>query len=123
MIVCSLSILQGCASRISDNQGGLQLPDQDYRADSNNGSKEYLKYCQSCHGSNAKGTSLGPPLVSRIYRPDHHSDMSFYKAAQMGTYQHHWHFGNMPPVKGITPEQIANIIAYIRGLQRAAGIK
>jgi len=83
----------------------------------------YAEYCSLCHGTIKKGksaeTSRGPSLISSMYKSDHHSDMHFYKAVQFGTYQHHWHFGNMPAVKDITPQQTAHIISFIRVKQSA----
>jgi mono/diheme cytochrome c family protein len=116
-------LVTACSSPIKDRHGSLVLPADNYQADITKGAQEYGKFCAACHGKEARGTTQGPPLVNKIYRSDHHSDMSFYKAAQMGTYQHHWHFGNMPAVNGITPEQVANIIAYVRDKQRKAGIE
>ena len=79
--------------------------------------------CASCHGKNASGSNgNGPPLIHKIYEPGHHGDMAFVLAAKTGTRAHHWKFGNMPPVEDITDEQVKNIIAYVRKLQRANGI-
>lgn len=79
--------------------------------------------CASCHGSNAAGKDgVAPPLVHKIYEPSHHGDDSFYLAAQNGVRAHHWPFGNMPPVEGLTRADMASIIAYVRELQRANGI-
>ena len=33
--------------------------------------------CAPCHGQAAKGTNQGPPLISKIYEPNHHNDFSF----------------------------------------------
>ena len=35
---------------------------------------------------------------------------------------HHWRFGNMPPVAGITRAEVVSIVTYFRTLQRANGI-
>jgi mono/diheme cytochrome c family protein len=78
--------------------------------------------CQRCHGSQASGTEMGPPLVHVIYEPNHHSDAAFQRAAALGVPAHHWTFGDMPPVPGVTPEQVAEITAYVRWLQRQAEI-
>tara|TARA_R110000751_G_C13791426_1_gene482163 strand:+ start:1889 stop:2308 length:420 start_codon:yes stop_codon:yes gene_type:complete len=87
------------------------------------GEAAYNKNCASCHGINAAGKEgLAPPLVHRIYEPNHHGDMSFVLAAKQGTRQHHWRYGNMPPVRGVSDGEIANIIAYVRRLQSANGI-
>jgi len=40
----------------------------------------------------------------------------------MGVRGHHWPFGDMPPVEGVTRGDVTMIIAYIRELQRANGI-
>ncbi len=80
--------------------------------------------CAACHGSNAEGQKgVAPPLVHKIYEPSHHGDMAFVLAAQNGVRAHHWPFGNMPPVEGLTRADVLNIVAYVRELQRANGIK
>ena len=78
--------------------------------------------CAACHGQEAMGTDHGPPLVHPIYQPDHHSDASFYLAIRNGARSHHWMYGNMPPVQGVTDEDATRIVAYIRWLQHTAGI-
>ena len=79
--------------------------------------------CASCHGTNAAGQDgVAPPLVHVIYEPSHHGDESFQRAAALGVQAHHWRFGNMPPVEGITRGDVTMIITYIRELQRANGI-
>ena len=79
-------------------------------------------YCLECHGQAATGTEKGPPLVHRIYHPGHHADPAFYLAPLQGVRAHHWGFGDMPPVEGITRDEVGDIIAYVRWLQRSAGI-
>ena len=65
---------------------------------------------------------VAPPLVHVIYEPSHHGDRAFLLAAQNGVRGHHWPFGNMPPVEGITQADVMDIVAYIRRLQRENGI-
>jgi len=116
-------ITSGCSQpETAKNKREIHTPSADFVADAVLGRDLYGEYCSQCHGKTGKGTKQGPPLIHKIYRRDHHSDMSFYKAAQLGTYQHHWHFGNMPPVENINPEQTGHIIAYIRGKQEKAGM-
>jgi mono/diheme cytochrome c family protein len=98
------------------------LPPADFKADKFQGEMLYAKYCQRCHGEKGKGSNSGPPLVHKIYEPAHHADVSFYLAVKNGVKAHHWTFGNMPPIS-INPEQTAHILAYIRNLQRRAGIR
>ncbi|MDE0343637.1 MAG: cytochrome c [Deltaproteobacteria bacterium] len=78
--------------------------------------------CAVCHGRNATGSVQGPPLVHRIYEPGHHSDMSFLLAVRRGVRAHHWRFGNMAPVPGLSEADVREIVRYVRALQRAKGI-
>ena len=87
------------------------------------GEQLYNANCASCHGANAAGRDgVAPPLVHKIYEPNHHGDQSFILAAQRGVRAHHWPFGNMPPVTGATEGDVRKIVAYVRTLQRANGI-
>ena len=83
----------------------------------------YEAKCAACHGANAAGQDgVAPPLVHMIYEPSHHGDEAFQRAAELGVQGHHWPFGNMPAVEGVTRGDVTMIIAYIRELQRANGI-
>ncbi len=87
------------------------------------GKRLFDENCISCHGPNAVGQEeIGPPLVHIIYEPNHHGDEAFQRAVALGVRRHHWPFGNMAPVEGLSREDVALIIAYIRELQRANGI-
>lgn len=79
--------------------------------------------CAQCHGTNAVGQDgLAPPLVHIIYESSHHTDAAFLLAVKNGVRAHHWRFGDMPPVEGVSDEDITKIVAYVRELQRANGI-
>lgn len=79
--------------------------------------------CAVCHGRNAAGQNgVAPPLIHTIYRPGHHDENAFLRAVRNGVISHHWSFGNMPPVEGLTPGDVKNIVAYIRALQKENGI-
>ena len=82
----------------------------------------FASNCVACHGEQGTGTTAGPPLVHEIYEPGHHPDASFQRAVQEGVPQHHWEFGPMPAMPGLSEEQVDDIIAYVRQLQRDAGI-
>ncbi|MHB8916218.1 MAG: c-type cytochrome [Thiobacillus sp.] len=83
----------------------------------------YKKNCAACHGVDLKGSDKGPPFLHRVYEPSHHGDIAFQLAAKNGVRAHHWQFGDMKPVFGITPDDVAHITAYIRTVQRKAGIR
>ena len=87
------------------------------------GKRAYEAKCAECHGKNAAGQNgVAPPLVHKIYEPNHHSDMAFVMAAKNGVRAHHWNFGNMPPVEGLTDGDVKLIARYVRELQRENGI-
>jgi len=98
----------------------LTLPD--LTPEQKDGRALFEANCAVCHGENAVGSDQGPPLVHRIYEPSHHGDMAFVLAARQGVRAHHWRFGNMPPVDGVSDEAVLQITAYVRALQRANGI-
>lgn len=79
--------------------------------------------CTGCHGPLALGSESGPPLLHVVYRPAHHGDEAFQAAVARGVRAHHWRFGNMPAVPGLTRDDVTAITAYVRWLQRAAGIE
>lgn len=83
----------------------------------------FQENCVSCHGKKGAGTDQGPPLIHKIYEPSHHADFAFQRAAQQGVRAHHWRFGDMPPVEGVTDKQVEWITRYIREVQRANGIE
>ena len=45
------------------------------------------------------------------------------RAVARGVRAHHWRFGDMPRVEGLTRGDVAAIVAYVRELQRANGIR
>ena len=83
----------------------------------------YGQACAVCHGQALEGTNSGPTFLNRIYAPGHHADISFMFAIERGVRSHHWNFGNMAPVEGLTQEQVLAIIGFIREQQREAGIE
>ena len=106
--------------RQADETVAVTMPSLD--AAQARGQAAFANSCAICHDPNAGGTDAGPPLIHRIYEPSHHGDMSFVMAAQRGVRQHHWKFGNMPAQPQVSEAEIADIIAYVRAVQRANGI-
>ncbi len=87
------------------------------------GAALFAAKCAQCHGPKADGTALGPPFINALYVPGHHGDDAFANAALNGVTAHHWQFGVMPPVEGITESEIAQIVPYVRWLQVQQGIQ
>ena len=83
----------------------------------------FEKNCASCHGLDLKGTDKGPPFLHRVYEPSHHADAAFQLAVRNGVRAHHWKFGDMQPIHGMKPDDVAHVTAYVRAMQRRAGIQ
>lgn len=86
------------------------------------GEELYAASCAECHGSDARGTDQGPPFIDQVYVPSHHADGAFLVAVRNGVQPHHWDFGPMPPRPGLSDQDVADIVAYVRSLQREAGL-
>ena len=106
-------------SKAGEDNLAIMIPEFSEIAQS--GQVAFEQKCAECHGINAVGTDKGPPLLHAYYKSGHHGDVSFAKAALYGVGQHHWPFGDMPPVEDITEEEIIVIVKYVRELQAANG--
>jgi mono/diheme cytochrome c family protein len=106
----------------TDPDAGTGIPVQD--SDSvTAGEPLYQASCASCHGTDLRGTDLGPSHLSIVYEPNHHGDAAFVLAAYNGVPQHHWAFGDMEPVLGLSDENLEAIVAYVRENQRIKGFE
>jgi len=92
-------------------------------AELSSGERLFDANCARCHGPRGSGTDQGPPLVHRIYQPNHHGDAAFQRAVALGVVPHHWNFGPMPKVGGVSEAEVGEIVGYVRWLQRKAGIE
>lgn len=124
MVVGAALILGACSKQDPETvRKRLHLPKPGFAGNAALGKGIYQSKCLSCHGIEGRGTDQGPPLVHKTYKPAHHPDTAFHLAVKNGVRQHHWHFGHMPPVEGLTPEEVEHVVAYIRREQRRAGIQ
>ncbi|MEL7210691.1 MAG: cytochrome c, partial [Actinomycetota bacterium] len=87
------------------------------------GAEVYANSCASCHGEDLRGTDKGPSQLSIVYEPNHHTDDSYRSAITNGARQHHWSFGDMPPVEGLNQEEIEAVIGFIRAEQQRLGFE
>jgi len=118
--VLSLSLLAACDSSEPPKPTAASGP---VPTEFQVGETTFNANCAACHGKQAAGTDHGPPLVHKIYEPHHHGDQAFQLAAANGVRAHHWEFGNMPKIEGVTPGDVDQIVKYVRWLQRQAGIQ
>ena len=114
----ALAAIAACdSSQPKTAAGGGAVP-----AEFQAGEAKFNAHCAACHGSQAAGTQQGPPLVHKIYEPNHHGDAAFLRAAEFGVRAHHWEFGNMPKIEAVSSADVEQITRYVRWLQRQAGI-
>lgn len=116
-------VAAGWQGMISSSSGAhLDVTVPQLSADADRGARVFAANCAACHGENAAGSDQGPPLVHKIYETSHHGDQSFLAAVRNGVRRHHWQYGDMPPQPGVSNRQVAQIVTYVRELQRANGI-
>ena len=98
-------------------------PDSESPQSGAQGAELYQANCASCHGADLRGTELGPSQLSIVYEPSHHPDDSYRSAIANGVGQHHWNFGNMPALPGLSDTDVDEIIAFIRSEQERQGFE
>ena len=122
MEMSALLLALGAAPACSQGESQPQSQAVAVPADLHGGEQKFTANCSACHGVGGVGTKQGPPLVHKIYEPNHHGDAAFQRAAANGVQSHHWEFGNMPKLPGVTPSDVDQIVKYVRWLQKQAGI-
>ncbi len=121
-LIAGFGVLVALTKKPEPPRQAAQPPASENMAQINQGKSLFSRNCMRCHGPEAKGTRIGPPLVHKYYEPSHHGDGAFFLAVTRGVKSHHWKFGDMAPVPGVAPEEVALIVQYVRWLQRKAGI-
>lgn len=115
LALVALTTACGSPSQTSDTPRDPQLVEV--------GADLYAANCAQCHGHDLRGTEEGPSFLSEVYEPGHHADGAFLLAVTRGVQPHHWQFGPMPPVEGLTTEDIEAIVALVRNRQQAEGFE
>ena len=115
-----LGIVVAACGGSDDTSDGIPVQNSDLVA---SGDALYQANCAACHGSDLRGTDKGPSHLSIVYEPSHHGDQAFVVAARVGVRTHHWDFGNMAPVEGLSDNDLTAIIAFVRETQRIEGFE
>jgi mono/diheme cytochrome c family protein len=116
-MVLMVLLIAACGS---EEEPVLETPDAELVAA---GSELYAASCAECHGEDLRGTDRGPSHLSVVYEPGHHADGAFLLAVRRGVPAHHWDFGPMPPVDGLSDDDVAAIVAFVREQQRMEGFE
>lgn len=120
-VIATAAMASACSDSTDEGEDGLTTGEQ--TVDLAAGEDLYAQSCASCHGADLRGTSRGPSHLSQVYEPGHHSDDSFRSAVANGSPQHHWQFGDMPPVEGLDDDEVDAVIAFIRDAQQREGFE
>lgn len=81
------------------------------------GKAEFMKRCRMCHGANGEGN----PAIARMMKVEFHPMSSEYVQKKSDTELRDIILkgkGKMQAVKGVSAEQISNLIAYIHSLAK-----
>lgn len=119
VVACGEEAADRYSAPVSQAGASVVVTDVELSAAGEAGQAVFAANCAACHGANVGGTNLGPPLIHRIYEPGHHPDPSIRLAVLSGVRQHHWSFGDMPAVAGVSASEVEQVICYIRELQYA----
>lgn len=114
--------LAACEGGATSNPIASQVAAAEVPEDQADGKRLFDTHCARCHGVHAAGTARGPSFLSKVYEPSHHGDEAFLLAVRRGVTAHHWGFGNMPPVPGVSDDDVGKIVGYVRWAQRVVGI-
>ncbi len=115
-LLCLGAALVGCSESPSERPAGGDLT-------IDRGAEVYATSCASCHGADLRGTDKGPSHLSIVYEPNHHNDDSFRSAIANGAPQHHWPFGDMARIEGLSDADVEAVIAFIRAEQERQGFE
>ena len=107
-IILSVLFTYACAPKAT-----LEVPEA-YKK----GQQAFHKICSNCHGSDAMGKNTkAPRLIDAEYLANNFSDEDLRDTILNGT-------DKMPPQKkNVTPEEIVEIIKYLRYSQKTAGLE
>ena len=86
------------------------------------GEELFVASCAVCHGLDLRGSPTGPPFLVPTYAPNHHGEEAFQQAVASGVAPHHWSFGPMEPIPGLSRDDVSKIVEYVRTMQEAEGI-
>lgn len=85
------------------------------------GAQTYTDFCGACHGRDFEGSVQGPSHLDAVYDPATTTDTDFRNAIRNGATETNYDSGDMPPIRSLDDQQIADVIAYVRSVQEERG--
>ena len=79
--------------------------------------------CATCHSVSLQGGSMAPSMLQAAFAPAQLPDSAISQAIQNGVNDNRFGKGPMPAQPSVHPKDIPAVIAYIRWVQQANGIK
>ena len=80
--------------------------------------------CADCHGVDGTGGSRnGPPMLHPMYRDEIFPDFVFKRSVREGKREKNWRFGPMPAMPDLSDKDIDGVIAFVREVHTATGVK
>lgn len=102
--------------------GAVAVPD--VPGDAAAGAVVYERHCAGCHGVGGIGVQgAGPSLLDERYGPSLLDDRAAVRAIVEGAPEEAWNLGPMPRTRGLSEQDLADLLAYLRSVQEAAGIR
>ncbi len=120
LVFATCSFLAGCGGDEAETVEGSDVAEASSTVD---GEALYRQACGSCHGANLEGTNLGPSHLSIVYERNHHPDEAFRRAIAQGVVAHHWNFGDMAAIPGLSDAEVEAIIEHVRARQAEEGFE
>lgn len=85
------------------------------------GEQTYGDFCGACHGRDFEGSVQGPSQLDAVFEPATTTDADFRSAIRNGVEETNYDYGNMPPIRSLDDQRIADVIAYVRSVQEERG--
>jgi mono/diheme cytochrome c family protein len=86
------------------------------------GAAVYERSCAGCHDAGAAGDGGGVSLVDARFALPGFDDVAFVTAIVRGVSADGSEHGGMPRIRGLSEQDLADLLAFVRGLQRSAGL-
>jgi len=113
-----------CAAIVSLSAGACgdgEVAVPDLPGDAAAGAVVYEQGCAGCHGDDGSGADAGPGLLVPEYSLPGFDDTALVTAIVKGVAADEGRYGGMPRIRGLSEQDLADLIAFVRGLQHEAG--